>query len=179
MSLTHFKTRTRRGLTLIETLLALGIAAIVIIGAVAFFNSASGTNRANDAKSQVQAIAAAIQSQYSALGTYTGLSNTRFIASGGAPAGTVTSTTAMVNPWRGAYTIASPSPYSTFTIQLAGVPQDGCQSLLSSKIPNGTTITSIQRTGGTALTAASTNAVIAAQAAACVVGDNTIVITGR
>lgn len=140
--------RKKRGLTLIETLLALGVAAIVIIGAVSFYNNAAGTNAINDAKGQIQAYVNGVKKVYASQSTYTGLDNATIIATGVAPQPAISGANGLVNPWRGTTTIASASGGSAFTVTMAGVPQDACVSLLTSGLLSGGGVYQIGSGGG-------------------------------
>jgi Tfp pilus assembly protein PilE len=124
-----------KGLTLIEALLFLGIAAVVIVAAVAFYNNATSSNKLNNVKSQVQAISGGVQSLYASQSTYTSVSTSLVVNAGLAPQNTINGN-AMVNPWGGAIDVTSPAPGRHFEIEIDNIPADACVNLLSSGMSN-------------------------------------------
>jgi type II secretory pathway pseudopilin PulG len=116
------------GVTLLEVMLVLAIAAMIIVMSVRYYQSATSSSQANAALSQVQAIIAAAD----------GLAQ-----SGGSYAGTVSSTAlapllparGLYMPWGEAVTIAAPSA-STFTIAFTSIPRGVCPLLNARLISN-------------------------------------------
>lgn len=117
-----------KGLTLIEALLFLGIAAVVIVGAVAFYNNASNTTKLNAAKTQVQSIGAGIQSLYASQSTYTSVDTALVVNAGIAPSNAV-SGNSLRNPWSGDTIVAGAA--RNFTVEMQGIPQDACVNFVS------------------------------------------------
>lgn len=130
------KAAKSRGLTLIEALLFLGLAALVIVGAVTIYNNASNSTRTNEALSQIQTYATGVKGLNSGSSQFT--NNADFalpaIRSGVAPKNAVVGGTSLVNPWGGATTITGRTSF--FTISMAGVPQESCVRLLTSGLMN-------------------------------------------
>lgn len=129
----NLRRATKRGLTLIEALLFLGIAAIVIVGAVLFYNNASGSARTNDALTQVNAFATGVKGLYSGTARYGANGDDlvdAVINSGVAPRNTVNGTT-LVNPWGGATLITVGGAGAHFAITMNAVPQDACVRILT------------------------------------------------
>lgn len=129
--------KKRRGLTLIETLLALGVAAVVIVSVVMFYASASGANATNAARGQIQAYVDGIRQVFSAHSTYVGLSNNSVIATGIAPRPAISGTDNLVNPWRRSTIIQPTDNDRSFTITFEGVPRDACVKLMTSGLLSG------------------------------------------
>jgi type II secretory pathway pseudopilin PulG len=132
---TNLRRATKRGLTLIEALLFLGIAAIVIVGAVLFYNNASGSARTNDALTQVNALTTGVKGLYSGTARY-GANGADLVPavinSGVAPRNTVNTTTnTLVNPWGGATLITAGGGGAHFAVVMNGVPQDACVRILT------------------------------------------------
>ena len=118
--------RRQRGASLLEAIAYLGIAAIVVIGAVALLNGAFNSASTNELSEQVTAIQTGVKKLYMGQsGGYADLSNTVLVSAGVLPAtvmaagdGTVT------NNWGGAVTVAGTA--TSFTIQYASVPASVC-----------------------------------------------------
>jgi len=125
----NIRKRAMKGLTLIEGLLFLGIAAVVIVAAVAFYNNASNTSRLNQVKTQVSAIGAGIQSLYATQASYATADTDMVINAGIAPSNTIANNE-IRNPWGGLITITGSNRY--FDIVLDEIPQQSCVNLLSS-----------------------------------------------
>jgi len=128
--LKKMKTKTKHGLTLIEALLFLGIAAIVIVGAVVLYNNASNSQRTNDALAQIQSYSTGIKGLYSSVSNYGNSSLTPTIINGGIAPSNAVNGNALVNPWGHATELLGAG--STFQIIFQDVPQDSCTRLLSS-----------------------------------------------
>jgi type II secretory pathway pseudopilin PulG len=130
---TNLRRATKRGLTLIEALLFLGIAAIVIVGAVLFYNNASSAARTNDALTQINALTTGVKGLYSGTSRY-GANGTSLVPavinSGVAPRNTVNGA-ALVNPWGGATLITANGGGAHFTVVMNAVPQDSCVRILT------------------------------------------------
>lgn len=134
-SFASLRAATKRGLTLFETLLVMGIIAVAIVAVVIYYNNTSNAGLTNQAITEVQAYSTGIKSLNSGSPTY-GANNASLVplaVNGGvAPRSAVGGTAAaptLVNPWRGATTILSNG--ASFRITMAGVPQDSCVRMLS------------------------------------------------
>ncbi|MCY3983011.1 MAG: type 4 pilus major pilin [Roseovarius sp.] len=125
------KKKTLRGLTLMEALLFLGLAAIVIVGAFALYNNASSTSRLNQAKSQLQTYISGIKSLYSTRNNFTSVTTSLVVNSGIAPAEAVDGA-ALINPWGGLTTISANSAQPRqFRVTFEDIPRDACTAMLS------------------------------------------------
>ena len=117
-----------RGLTLMEGLLFLGLAAIVIVGAFALYNNASSTTKMNTAKTQLQTYVSGIQTLYATTNDYGGVNPAVVVGASIAPTNAVDGNT-LVNPWGGNTDVVGGT--REFTITFENVPKDACVSLLT------------------------------------------------
>jgi len=143
--------RKMKGLTLIEVLLALGVAAIIIVGAIAFFSSAASAARVNQAQSEVQAFVASVNSLYVAQPNFAGLSGTVLDSAGKVPAGIRVSAGVVRNPFGGTYTF-DPAAFNgaenaAFTVTMNNVPQSSCVEMLSSTSLSGAGLYGVAASG--------------------------------
>jgi len=124
-------TKAFRGLTLMEALLFLGLAAIVIVGAFSLFNNASSTTKMNQAKTQLQAYVGGVKSLYSSQNDYSSVSTALVVNAGIAPGEAIDGTT-LINPWGFPTTVTGAQ--RDFTVTFQSVPRDACTALLSAGI---------------------------------------------
>lgn len=113
------------GVTLLEIMLVLAIAAMIIVMSIRYYQSATAGSQANAVFSQIQGIVAAADSLAQASGSY---------SAGGAgasatlapllPGGTFST------PWGSAITVAAPAS-NKLTITVKGTPQSVCPLLRS------------------------------------------------
>ena len=110
------------GVTLLEIMLVLAVAAMIIVMSVRYYQSASASQQANATVQQLQAITAAADSLAQGSGSYmapTAVSNTTL--SPLLPNGTYAFTT----PWGGTITVTAVSA-STYTVSVSQVPANVC-----------------------------------------------------
>lgn len=121
----------QRGVTLLELTMAIGIIAIIVVGAIAFFNSANESNRSLTASRNISALAASIRNQYAAQGDYANIENLAVKLGNafprdmnGGPGDEI------AHPWRNDGITVSPFTIlfadDAFSIQLDDVPQGAC-----------------------------------------------------
>lgn len=132
----NFRKR-RRGLTLLESLLAIAIGAAVIVAAIIFYTSAQGNNLTNNAQTQVQGIVANTRSYFAGFGSYIDLGtdasnqevavNARIFPSSMIPNGT----TSPRNPWNGDVSLVSDATGKSFVLTFQEVPLEACVRLVS------------------------------------------------
>ncbi len=67
-----FVMKKQRGATLLEALAFLGIAAIVVVGAISMFRAAQGSAQSNDMLAQITGIRSAVKNLYASQGAYGG-----------------------------------------------------------------------------------------------------------
>lgn len=132
-SLTRGTRRRQRGASLLEGIAYLGIAAMVVIGAIALLRTAFGSANANTMLEQLSSMQTAARKLYmTTQGNYgTTTLDGPVIAAGAVPQGMSvnTGTSTITNAWGGAVTLAGAT--TNFTITYASVPQDVCVDALT------------------------------------------------
>jgi hypothetical protein len=122
--------REQRGASLLEGIAYLGIAALVVLGAVSLLTSASASAKANQTTEELVALRTAVKKLYAGQSyPIASLLNTITLAKA-VPATLQVSGGAITNSWGGAVTIDGTTT-TTFTIVYNRVPQDVCVSALS------------------------------------------------
>lgn len=123
----------QRGASLLEGIAYLGIAAIVILGAVSLLTSAFGNAQSNRAVEEVVALRTAARKMYSGQGYPTNTMKTSMIAAKAVPGTLVVDTTAgtITNSFGGSVAIAGVAGNASFTITYSSVPKDVCVNMLS------------------------------------------------
>lgn len=120
----------QRGASLLEAIAYLGIAAIVVIGAVALLNGAFSSAGTNELAEQVNAIQSGVKKLYMGqTGGYTGISNSVLSAAGVFPSTIPASGANATNNWGGTVTVAGTA--GTFTIDYTAVPKAVCINAVS------------------------------------------------
>ena len=126
--------RRERGASLLEAIAYLGIAAIVVIGAVALLNGAFSSARSNEVSEQVNAIQTGVKKLYMGQGGYTGVTNAVLTSAKVFPstmAGAASTDGTVTDAWNGAVTVAT-ADAGSFTIEYDNVPQAVCVSAATS-----------------------------------------------
>jgi hypothetical protein len=132
------KSRKVRGLSLIEALLFLGIAAVVAIGVFSYYNTASNTTKMNSAQTQIQALVGGVKTLYSSQTNFTSLTEPLIIQAGKAPDNAVDGNS-LINPWGGNINVAGSARFFELTYQ--GIPRDACTGILAAgMLDNGSLI---------------------------------------
>lgn len=182
----NLRTQNKKGFSLIELLLVLGIIAALAITAFMIYPKVSSSNNAQTEASNINTIKASVSSLYSSSPDYNGLTTEVGIKSKIFPDTMVnTAGTAALNTFKGPVTLAtsaeSPSGVadSAFTISYEDVPSAECVKIVSAVASNfykvtvgGTTVK--ETTAGSAGTA---SVDVAKLTAACATGDTTLVFT--
>lgn len=163
----------QRGASLLEAIAYLGIAAIVVIGAVALLNGAFSSAGTNELAEQVNAIQTGVKKLYMGqTGGYGGINNSVLASAGVFPSTVPVSGANATDNWGGAVTVAANADATgTFTISYANVPQSVCINAVTA----GGSWTSITINSGTSATPPLTPT--AAQTACTSATANTIVWT--
>lgn len=118
--------QSQRGASLLEAIAYLGVAAIVVIGAVALMNGAFSSASTNELAEQVGAIQSGVKKLYMGqTGGYTGVSNTVLSSAGVFPSTLPASGSAVTNAWGGGVTVSSTAA-GQFSIEYTAVPQAVC-----------------------------------------------------
>lgn len=165
--------RKMRGVSLLEAIAYLGVAATIIIGAVALLSNAFSGARSNRAQEELAAISTGVKrlfmSQAGAFGT--GSLNAQLATAKIFPSTLSVSGDQVLNAWNGAVTVTGNT--SVFQISYGNVPQDSCVELLSTSHQ----FLTVAANSGSALTPPVTLAQAAAQ---CTEAQaNTVVWTAR
>ena len=126
-----FRTTRQRGASLLEVIAYLGIAAIVVLGAVSMLGSAFSNAQSNRTNEEVVSIRTGIKRLYMGQAASYGAAsiNEQAIKARILPATLAVSGNDIKNAWNGAVTLTGVT--STFDIKYAGVPQDACITILS------------------------------------------------
>lgn len=138
----------QRGASLLEAIAYLGIAAIVVIGAVALLNGAFSSAGTNELAEQVNAIQAGVKKLYMGQANgYTGISNSVLSSAGVFPSTIPVTNGNATNTWGGSVAVSS-TTVGTFQIEYQQVPQAVCinavtagGSWISVTVNNGTATT--------------------------------------
>lgn len=139
--------RRARGMTLIETAMVLGLAALVAAGVMYFFTSANNGQKTNEAVSQLAAIQQATRSMFAGQPTYDGLT-AQILAESRQLPNKMVNGTALQNSFGGDITIGTANANTNFTVQFSGLPGEACVRM--STMDLGTGLVNIAVTGGTA-----------------------------
>ena len=182
----NLRTQNKKGFSLIELLLVLGIIAALAITAFMIYPKVSSSNNAQTEASNINTIKASVSSLYSSSPDYNGLTTEVGIKSKIFPDTMVnTAGTAALNTFKGPVTLAtsaeSPSGVadSAFTISYEDVPSAECVKIVSAVASNFYKVT----VGGTAVkettagSAGTSSVDVAKLTAACATGDTKIVFT--
>lgn len=115
------------GVTLLEIMLVLAIAAMVIVMSIRYYSSATTSQQTNNVVGQVQAITAAMDNL--AVGRPEGYKDISTAAGGDLYK--VVGEANMTAPWGVKYDVPTPTSATEFTITLGSVPDAVCASLNS------------------------------------------------
>lgn len=140
------------GVTLLEIMLVLAIAAMVIVMSIRYYQSASSSQQSNAILQQVLAIAAAADSLAQASGSYIAIGSASAALNNSLLA-PIISTSALTAPWGGAITVTGTAA-GVYTILIASVPSAVCPLLTAKLTANNhyTISPACSATGSTAVT---------------------------
>lgn len=120
----------QRGASLLEGIAYLGIAAIVVLGAVSLLTGAFGSAKANQTTEEVVAIRTAVRKLYIGQAYPVGSLVANLITANAIPNTLARPTAATLsNSWGGAVTVAGTA--TGFTVTYNAVPQDVCVNMVS------------------------------------------------
>lgn len=122
--------RGQRGASLLEGIAYLGIAAVVVLGAVSLLGSASASAKANQTKEELIALRTAVKKLYAGQSYPVASMNATLTAAQAVPSTLQVNGNAITNSWGGAVTVEGTTA-TTFTIVYNNVPQDVCINTLS------------------------------------------------
>jgi hypothetical protein len=123
--------RHQRGASLLEGIAYLGIAAIVILGAISLLTGAFSSAQSNRAVEEVVAIQTAVKKLFIGQANNYGTVDmtTTLISAGIFPTTLSRTANTVTNQWNGAVTVGGTT--TTFSIAYAGVPQSECITMVS------------------------------------------------
>ena len=134
------------GVTLLEIMLVLAIAAMVIVMSVRYYQSANASQQTNTVLSQITSIVAAADSLAQPTGSYATSVTTAKVQA-------ILPANSMTTPWGTAITISAPAA-SSYTINIPSMPADVCP-LVTGKLGTNnhfTVITACAASGPTTVT---------------------------
>lgn len=108
------------GVTLLEIMLVLAIAAMVIVMSIRYYQSASMSQKVNTAMEDITGIVSAGENFLNAQGSYSGVHSISALGPYGLPQGA----SATSSPWGGKITVSGST--STMTITIPNIPADAC-----------------------------------------------------
>lgn len=129
----------RRGATLVEVLMYLGIAAFIIGGAIVLYSLATASSRANNAITEVMTIVDQVHSLYNGQSSYDGLSNTDLAQTGEFPSKWIKNGN-IVTPYGNIVTVVAGTEdggTNTINITFPSIPKDACIKLATNDFGNG------------------------------------------
>lgn len=134
------------GVTLLEVMLVLAIAAMIIVMSIRYYQSASSSQQANSFLAQSQAIITAAEQMAQSTGSYANAVNgSQINTSNLAP---LLPDNGFVAPWGGAISITTVTA-SSFTVSTAGMPASVCP-LVRAKLAANNHYTALSTCGTTA-----------------------------
>lgn len=181
---TLLRNKNKKGFSLLELLLVLGIIAALVVGAFIVYPKVQASQRSEAESKNLATIQAGVKSLYTSASSFSGLTNTVAVGAKVFPdnmlIGTGTSAS-VVNTFKGNVTLASAAtgPSSTagssFTITYNNVPAAECTKIVSATAANFYTVT----VGSTTVLPAGGSLDVASAASACNTGgnSNTLVFT--
>ncbi|MTV41727.1 type 4 pilus major pilin [Duganella radicis] len=164
----------QRGASLLEGIAYLGIAALVVLGAVSLLTNAFGSAKSNQTTEEVVALRTAVRKLYAGQSYNDANMQANLITARAIPNTLVIAGNALSNSWSGVVTVASTAA-NTFNVTYNNVPQDVCISAVSGA--NGWTQIARDAAGGGAVVAFPVTATAAATL--CNAANNTIVFTAN
>ncbi len=115
--------KTMLGVTLLEIMLVLAIAAMVIVMSIRYYKAATVSQQSNAVLEQLQAITAGMDSLAQAQGTYANISTSAITA-------VVGGVLNMTTPWNTVIVISGQTA-TTYNVKVPSTPAGVCQSLLA------------------------------------------------
>lgn len=130
---TQFRFHPEHGLTLVETLIAVVIGIIVLVGAFMVAGQVLASNRLANTETDLATLESGVKQLYSGQGSYNGLTDTVAQNAGVFPASMVGTGTPL-DPWQGPVTLESGDQLSTsdsgdFIIRMTRVSESACVKL--------------------------------------------------
>jgi outer membrane murein-binding lipoprotein Lpp len=161
--------RRQRGASLLEGIAYLGIAAIVVMGAISLLTGAFSSAKSNQANEEVIGLRTAVRKLYMGQTYGTADMAANLITAKAAPGTLAVNGTSLRNGWGGTVTLVGSG--AGFAITYPDVPKDVCVSMLS----GASGWTSVKTNDGTAIETFPLT--VADATSQCSANDNTIVYT--
>ncbi|HFS8112828.1 TPA: type 4 pilus major pilin [Enterobacter asburiae] len=133
------KKKFENGLTLIEAAMVLALSAVVIAGAVMYYNTASESNKIQRAQGLLGAIQAGVSSVYATRPTYTSLTSATLTSATAVPRSFISGTgtnTRIVNPWGGTVHIEPSTGGREYSVTFPAVPKGACGIIAAADLGN-------------------------------------------
>lgn len=127
---TSMNLRKQHGASLLEGIAYLGIAALVVLGAVSLLTGASASAKANQTTEELVALRTAVKKLYAGQAFPVSSLADTLIKAKAVPSTLQVAGTTITNSWGGAVTVDGTST-TTFTVIYNSVPQDVCVNALS------------------------------------------------
>lgn len=125
----------KRGLTLMETVLALIVGLVVIAGVLVYFNQAQTTNQSIEYEQEITSIVGTVDQLYGAQSNFSGITTQIIAQSGLLPNKYSSDKSTIVSPSKGAVNITPESKNNgsnnAFTITMNSVPNKVCSNLMT------------------------------------------------
>jgi Tfp pilus assembly protein PilV len=122
--------KRQQGASLLEAIAYLGIAAVVVLGAVSLLNGAFGSAKSNQTNEEVVALRTAVRKLYMGQAYPAETLNPNLLLANAVPATLARGAAgALSNSWGGAVTVTGTA--TGFTVTYNAIPQDVCINLIS------------------------------------------------
>lgn len=182
MKIKTLRRRSQAGLTLVEVLLVLAIAAVAIVGGTVLFSAASETQKTNQTLSDLNALSAGVRTLFNTQPDYGAVATdlVPLLANAGKiPANMRTATNTITDQFGGNVTVVSQG--GSFDVTMPGVPQAPCVTILNTlgSTTGGANIVSIETGDANYGTDAFPIDIVEANAACTDTNTNTITIEFR
>lgn len=131
--------KNQQGLTLIEASMVLALSAVVIAGAVMYYNSAAESNKIQRAQGLLGAIQSAVQANYATRTNYTGIKINEITFSAAVPRSFVYgegTAAKIINPWGGDVDLGVGTSSTTYKVTYKDIPPAACVSLANVDLGN-------------------------------------------
>lgn len=131
--------KAQQGLTLIEASMVLALSAVVIAGAVMYYNSAAESNKIQRAQGLLGSVQSAVQSIYATRPSFSGLSSQELTMTAAIPRSFINgsgTTATIINPWGGDVLVVAATPATNYTITFKALSLSACTAMASVDLGN-------------------------------------------
>jgi prepilin-type N-terminal cleavage/methylation domain-containing protein len=145
------KSRLSKGLTLIELLVGIGIAAVIVTLALSLFSSVAEENKISQEVKNIGTIVAGVKNMFASSSDYTGLTEEILMSTNVIPQNMRLNATDIKHSWArnaAAVGIGTASANTQFTVTFNSVPQEACVGMIMATVNNADRVT----VGGNAVT---------------------------